>query len=145
MANSKKILFPVDLSESPERILSTVKEFVGAFQAELHLLLVARLFSQFSTHYVEHNMIASIESAVITGGEKKMAEFKTKYFSDFPNLKTEVNTGYPAEGVLKYVTDHGIDLIIMGTHGRKGLERVFFGSGCKSAYDEEIGMTKEPA
>jgi nucleotide-binding universal stress UspA family protein len=29
---------------------------------------------------------------------------------------------------LDYISDEEIDLVIMGTHGRKGLDRVFFGS-----------------
>jgi nucleotide-binding universal stress UspA family protein len=36
--------------------------------------------------------------------------------------------GDAAEEILKYVRSEGIDLIIMGTHGRKGLEKIVFGS-----------------
>jgi nucleotide-binding universal stress UspA family protein len=36
--------------------------------------------------------------------------------------------GDAAEEVLNYVRSEGIDLVIMGTHGRKGLEKVVFGS-----------------
>ena len=34
----------------------------------------------------------------------------------------------PAKEILKVVESEDIDLLIMGTHGRKGLEHVFFGS-----------------
>ena len=36
--------------------------------------------------------------------------------------------GDAAEEVLNYVQSEGIDLVIMGTHGRKGLEHIIFGS-----------------
>jgi nucleotide-binding universal stress UspA family protein len=36
--------------------------------------------------------------------------------------------GDPAEEIIKYVEFEGIDLIIIGTHGKKGLEKVLFGS-----------------
>jgi hypothetical protein len=36
--------------------------------------------------------------------------------------------GSPAEEIIRYATDQGIDLIVMGTHGRTGLERLLMGS-----------------
>ncbi len=36
--------------------------------------------------------------------------------------------GDPAEEIIQYATDAGIDLIVMGTHGRTGLERLLMGS-----------------
>jgi len=39
-----------------------------------------------------------------------------------------VLVGSPAEKILELAQQENIDLIIMGAHGRKGLERVFFGS-----------------
>jgi nucleotide-binding universal stress UspA family protein len=36
--------------------------------------------------------------------------------------------GHPAEELDKYAGDHDIDLIIIGSHGRKGLDRLLIGS-----------------
>jgi nucleotide-binding universal stress UspA family protein len=36
--------------------------------------------------------------------------------------------GDAAQEVLNYIQSEGIDLVIMGTHGRKGLEHIIFGS-----------------
>jgi len=41
---------------------------------------------------------------------------------------TEIVEGNPHEEILDYVTEHGIDMVIMGTHGRTGLDRVVMGS-----------------
>jgi nucleotide-binding universal stress UspA family protein len=41
---------------------------------------------------------------------------------------TQVVEGNPSEEILAYATEHGIDLITMGTHGRSGLDRVVMGS-----------------
>lgn len=39
-----------------------------------------------------------------------------------------VRQGKPYATILKYATEHDIDLIVMGTHGRSGLDRLFVGS-----------------
>jgi nucleotide-binding universal stress UspA family protein len=39
-----------------------------------------------------------------------------------------VVAGDPSEEILNYIGTHGIDLVVMGTHGRKGLDKVIFGS-----------------
>lgn len=36
----------------------------------------------------------------------------------------DVVTGHPSEQIVEYAEDNGIDLIVMGTHGRSGLSRV---------------------
>jgi nucleotide-binding universal stress UspA family protein len=41
---------------------------------------------------------------------------------------TEIAEGNPHEEILAYVSEHGIDMVIMGTHGRTGLDRVVMGS-----------------
>lgn len=36
--------------------------------------------------------------------------------------------GSPSDALLRYAREEGIDLIVMGTHGRSGLDRIFMGS-----------------
>jgi nucleotide-binding universal stress UspA family protein len=36
--------------------------------------------------------------------------------------------GHPAEEMNAYVNDHAVDLIVIGTHGRKGLDRLLIGN-----------------
>ena len=40
----------------------------------------------------------------------------------------QVLIGYAAEEILTRANDEGADLIVMGTHGRKGIDRILFGS-----------------
>jgi universal stress protein A len=42
--------------------------------------------------------------------------------------EVEVASGDPADGIIHVAREHGIDLIVMGTHGRTGLAHVFLGS-----------------
>ncbi|ELY93645.1 MULTISPECIES: universal stress protein [Natrialba] len=43
-------------------------------------------------------------------------------------LDTVTEVGKPAREILDYVADNGIDQIVMGSHGRSGLDRTFLGS-----------------
>ncbi|SDM62330.1 Nucleotide-binding universal stress protein, UspA family [Halogranum gelatinilyticum] len=43
-------------------------------------------------------------------------------------VRTHVERGIPHETVLRFVADHDVDLVVMGTHGRTGLERFLLGS-----------------
>ncbi|MEJ2427581.1 MAG: universal stress protein [Deltaproteobacteria bacterium] len=127
MQTFKQILFPVDLSEVSPKIAPYVIEMAEKFDAEIHLLFVARILQHFTSIYVPHPSVNKFETEVIEGAEKKLQEFMEEYFKDVP-CKAKVMLGDPAEETLNYVRSEGIDLVIMGTHGRKGLEHILFGS-----------------
>jgi len=124
-----KVLFPVDLaSEVSSKLAPDAIAFAQKFDAEVHLLLVTGSFEKFKTFYIPHPSLRTFGDEVLKGGQKKLVEYVEECFSDYPKLKTAVVQGDPAEEILKYVEAQQIDLVIMGTHGRKGLDRVLFGS-----------------
>lgn len=123
----KKILFPVDLSEVTPKLVPYVKEMAATFDAEVHLLFVARILQHFTSIYVPHPSISKFEAEVVEGAEKKLQEFVEEQFES-DSCTARVVLGDPAEEILNYAQAEGIDLIIIGTHGRKGLERIIFGS-----------------
>jgi len=128
MKELKKILFPVDLSETSPKIVAHVKMMAEKFDAQIHLLFVARAFSHFSGVYVPNISIKTLEDQIAEGASKRLQEFKEQYFSDIPEIETAVLSGDISEEILNYIQDNKIDLLVMGTHGRKGLEKAFFGS-----------------
>ena len=124
----KKILFPVDLSEVSAKICPYVKTMADKFDAEVHLLFVSRIFDYFVSIYVPHPSIDVFETEVRKGAEKRLDEFREENFSKATVVVTNVVSGDAAEQVLQYIDREDIDLVIMGTHGRKGLDRIIFGS-----------------
>jgi len=128
MAAFKKILFPVDLSESSAEIIPFVTTMARTFQSDLHLLFVARVFKYYDTIYVPPVSIVEFEEKVVKGGKKRLDEFVEENLKDCCVSIAKVLPGDPAEEIVKYVDAEGIDLVIMGTHGRKGLDRILFGS-----------------
>ena len=123
----RKILFPVDLSEVSPKLVPYVKEMAAKFDAEVHLLFVARILQHFTSIYVPHPSIMNFEGEITRGAEKRLQEFVKEHFKN-SSCAARVVLGDPAEEILNYLQSEGIDLIIIGTHGRKGLEHIIFGS-----------------
>ena len=44
------------------------------------------------------------------------------------DVGTATEVGKPARAIIEYVHDHGVDQIVMGSHGRSGLDRTLLGS-----------------
>ena len=56
-----------------------------------------------------------------------MNAFVKEHF-DQMDVEGKVVTGYPAEEILGIAEDEKCDMVVMGTHGRKGIDRILFGS-----------------
>jgi MoxR-like ATPase len=78
--------------------------------------------------------VENFEAEIVKGAEKKLQEFAEEHFRNV-SPKAQVVLGDAAEEILNYVESEGIDLVILGTHGRKGLEKVVFG---KRAVAEQL-------
>jgi nucleotide-binding universal stress UspA family protein len=78
--------------------------------------------------YVPDPSINRFEREVLDGAEKRLYEFREAHFKEFKDVKVDVLLGEVAEEILGYAAEEKIDLIIMGTHGRKGLDKIVFGS-----------------
>ena len=128
MNGFKKILFPVDLSDASPKIVPFVSMLAKKFETEIHLLFVARRIGYYANIYVDPGYIQSFEGEVIKGAEIKIDTFAKTYFREYPACKIKVILGDAAEEIIDYIETGGIDLVIMGTHGRKGLDRILFGS-----------------
>ncbi len=94
-------------------------------QAEVLVLFVARAFEHYAPMGVPY--IDEFEKGIRTQGEKRLREFTETYCYN-KNYHSEVVEGHPAEKIIEYAKEKNVDLIIMGTHGRRGLDRIIFGS-----------------
>jgi nucleotide-binding universal stress UspA family protein len=128
MPGFKKVLFPIDFSECSEKVFPKALQTAKTFDARLYLLFVARDISYLTNIDVSRDLLMNTVAEVARAGEKQMEAFCDKYLNGFSNYETKVVIGSPEEEILKYADDQGIDLIVMGTHGRKGLERTLMGS-----------------
>ncbi|MDI6853244.1 MAG: universal stress protein [Deltaproteobacteria bacterium] len=126
MKQVQKILFPIDLSENFETLIPWVSTFVNKFDATLYVLFVTQDLKTIS--FIPHVSLDQLQQESIKAAEQKMAAARQEFFRDFKKLETRVAVGKPAEKILEVAKQEGVDLIIMGTHGRRGLEAKIFGS-----------------
>lgn len=127
MKQVQRILFPLDLVSEYQTIIPWVKDMAQKFDAAILLLYVARPVSMFPSFYVNIDM-GGFEAEVQVAAREQIAALAKDLFKDFPKVKTRVEFGQPAEKILEVAKKEEIDMIIMGTHGRKGLNRAIFGS-----------------
>ena len=120
----KKMLVPVDFSENSKKILEAAGYFSGVCEAELHVVFVVQSFDDYSGFFVPHMPVAKFEEEMVQAAEQKME----KFLAGQNNVEAKVLVGDVAEEIIRHAEESGMDMIIMGTHGYKGLEKVMFGS-----------------
>ena len=128
MIEFKRILYPVDLSESSAKIVPYVQSVAKKFESKIYIIFAARVFEYFTSMYVPVPSVSRFEKEVIEGAEKRLYEFVDEHFGEFAKTKTVVVAGDASEEIINYIEDQHIDLVIMGTHGRKGMDKIIFGS-----------------
>jgi nucleotide-binding universal stress UspA family protein len=133
MKDFKQILFPTDLSEISAKMVPYVTMMAEKFDSKIHLLFACRVFESLKSIYVPHPSLKSMEEEVYKAAQVKMKEFVKEFFAlQKPQFK--VVLGDTVDEIMKYISENRIDLVIVGTHGRKGLERFIFGSVAKSVF-----------
>jgi nucleotide-binding universal stress UspA family protein len=65
---------------------------------------------------------------ILADAEKAVDLFCKDNLQDCPNFHKLIVSGDPAPAILKTIESEDIDLVVMGSHGRKGLEETIFGS-----------------
>jgi nucleotide-binding universal stress UspA family protein len=127
MPEIKKILCSVDFAEYSPQIAAYAQTLGKAFGADIMVIYVAPTLAHYIGFQVAPSSIENFVGEIISGAEETMDTFLKENFSDV-QVSGKVLTGYAAEEILDFADAEAMDLIVMGTHGRKGIDRVLFGS-----------------
>lgn len=118
------ILVPTDGSAPADAALDHAIDLAAACGATVHVLYVVDLPALRAARMDTDAIREDYEEeghAIVERGTKRATEAGV-------TAVRAVETDVPADVVLDYATDHDVDLIVMGTHGRTGLERFLLGS-----------------
>ena len=130
MLNIRKILFPTDFSDSAKQAINHALFLAEQFEAELHLLHAVVLHS-YDPEAPGHDFPEPTEvfSRLFDIADTEMAQILQQNDSKTFAIREAKVRGFSAGSViLDYANEHDIDLIVMGTHGRRGPARMFIGS-----------------
>lgn len=123
----KKIVCPVDFSEFTDEIISYALSIAKKFEAEVHLLHVIptlNYFTPYESFLTPENLI-SMERNIENEIEKDFQKIIKKV--DMP-VKKVIKTGVTFVEIIDYIKAENMDLVVMGTHGRSGIEHILMGS-----------------
>jgi len=128
MKNFSTVLVAVDFSDSSDNAFQMALTMAKSFSAKLLVLHVINEPVDMRGFYVPHISFERLENEIKEGAEKLMESFCRSNLADFKNYETVIVSGLPYEEIIGQADEKGADLIVIGTHGRSGLDHVLFGS-----------------
>jgi nucleotide-binding universal stress UspA family protein len=124
----KRILFPTDFSEGAKNALPYAIDMARTYGAKLYFLHVLYDIATASGLHIPHTSVDVMYSDLRATAQKELERFGLKEREDLKDVEYSVSRGVPYEEILTFAKNNNIDLIVIGTHGRKGIDRVLFGS-----------------
>jgi len=118
-----KLLFPTDGSDGAAAVFDHVLALADAHDATVHVVNVADTTRE-SVTTVRGRVVDALEQA----GAETVQQAATQASERGVPTVTEVLQGEPYRTIVDYADTYDIDLVVMPTHGRRGLERFLLGS-----------------
>lgn len=130
-----RILYPTDFSPYAEQAFGHALFLARTYRAEVHVLHVAR----------DPGVSAELQDRVFSEQSSEAAAEMERLFSRHPvddvRVVQSVQPGRSAaEEILRYETEHNIDLIVLGTHGHRGFKERLLGT----VSEEVVRKSKAP-
>jgi nucleotide-binding universal stress UspA family protein len=124
-----RILVPQDGSEASQRSLDEALVYARSFGATLlllHVVVEYPILTEASIASFEQmrHLLRAQGSELLTAGAARVAAQGLKA----DTALREVPSPRAAEAIVKEAESGGCDLIVMGTHGRRGISRMVLGS-----------------
>ena len=98
------------------------------YKSTIYLLHVIEDLSKWGGFYIPHISLDLYQKEAMEAAEKLMDKVCRQQMQGCPDFERRISSGDPAAEILKTIESEDIDLVVMGTHGYKGLERAIFGS-----------------
>ena len=120
----KKILAPIDFSEYSMEALRAAMELAKDLDGELHIVHVV------TPHFalLDKMREQARETLMVEESEEELARIRKDDCGNSAKVFTQVMVGPPVPKLVEYAAQQQIDLILLATHGRTGIEHLMIGS-----------------
>ena len=120
----RTILVATDGSPYSEAAGDHAIDLARAYDASLRVITVVEMDVAFS-EAISEQMLADLEAR----GQQAVDTIATRARDrGVADVDGEVVRGTPHRAILDDAHEHGADLVVVGTHGRRGLDRLLLGS-----------------
>ncbi|HUJ95599.1 MAG TPA: universal stress protein [Terriglobales bacterium] len=129
MLEIKLIICPVDFSQFSVRAYRHALSLAEHYRAKLVALHVVELWRYpYADYAASAGDYAAFCRALHEGGKEQLREFAKKHTDNEVKPELVVHEGMAADCILSFAQAQKADVIVMGTHGRRGFDRLVLGS-----------------
>ena len=123
-----KILVAVDLSESTEKVMKKAEEIAKALSAKLWILHIAEPEPDFVGYDVGPQSVRDFLSKEFHDEHRQIQKLADRVRKAGLDATALLMQGSSAETILKESSKLGIDMIVVGSHGRGAMHQILLGS-----------------
>ena len=124
MPRHKSILCPIDFSEFSVKAYDYAQSLAWHYKAEL---LVQHVLYSYPAFYIDESYKV-ICRKLRTDALRKLTEFAKRQTRTKVQPQCVVQEGNASDNILSFAETKGVNLIVMGTHGLRGVDRLMLGS-----------------
>jgi nucleotide-binding universal stress UspA family protein len=129
MLTLKTVLVPTDFSEASESALRYGKAMAEAFGASLHVVHVMEdLLAHAWAAEVYVSSMPQLRDEIEKESRQRLGGLLTDTEQKKFRAEAALLAGNPFLEIIRYAKTHGVDLIVMGTHGRGPIAHMLLGS-----------------
>jgi nucleotide-binding universal stress UspA family protein len=129
MLTLKTVLVPTDFSEASESALRYGKAMAEAFGASLHVVHVMEdLLAHAWAAEVYVSSMPQLRDEIERESRQRLGALLTDDERKKLRAEAALLAGNPFLEIIRYAKTHGVDLIVMGTHGRGPIAHMLLGS-----------------
>lgn len=126
MKEIKRIVVPVDFLKNTDKLVDYAVYMTEKLSAVLHFVHVVDFYT--GTAMLDTSYVQVCINKLLSDVETKMSKFLADNSKRCPGSTGEVVTGDPVDKIIEIARQKDSDLIIISTHGAKGIERIMLGS-----------------
>jgi len=124
----KKILVPIDFSDYSKSALKYAVNFSKYNKAEMILIYVVEPVIYPPDFSMGQIAIPSVNAEWDERAKQELDKLAKEHIPQGVQVKTIIKTGKPFFEIIETASEMDVDLIIIATHGRTGIEHILFGS-----------------